>query len=125
MNGEIPPASPFDLARAGEVGRVLEWLVATPGLAAIRELGGATLLHLAAELGQVDLAAALLRAGADPNALNVDGEPPLMQLSCSRGVELAELLIRNGADPAYVEPSTMFTPLGHAIASQNAPWRST
>jgi ankyrin repeat protein len=81
---------------------------------------GATLLHVAAELGQLDLAQALLRAGADPNALNDADEPPLLQLSLLSGVELAKVLIRHGADPAYVEPDLLFTPLGHAIASRSA-----
>lgn len=62
-----------------------------------------TLLHYACEAGHINLAAALLERGADPNQADAKGNTPLM-LACSsmnrnRSEALAMTLIKGGADP--------------------------
>jgi ankyrin repeat protein len=59
-----------------------------------------TALHKAAARGYVDLAEALLKAGADPNWLNKDGETPLYAAIAVEkpSKAMVELLLRSGAD---------------------------
>lgn len=59
---------------------------------------GATLLHLAAEMGQVDVARYLLEQGIDPDVRDEDGTPPLHMAAESSSSGVAELLIACGAD---------------------------
>jgi len=54
-------------------------------------------LHSAVAAGRRDNAEALLEAGADPNARQHGGFTPLMQAEQSGNLELAELLIEQGA----------------------------
>jgi ankyrin repeat protein len=54
-------------------------------------------LHSAVAAGRGDVAAALLEAGADPNARQSGGFTPLMAAEQSGDLDLAELLIRHGA----------------------------
>jgi ankyrin repeat protein len=62
---------------------------------------GWTLLHCAADALQKDLAAVLLRAGCDPNAVDVVGQTPLSKVLFARNpkADLIEILLENGADP--------------------------
>lgn len=53
-----------------------------------------TALHIAVEAGDAELAETLLKAGADPNATDFDGQAPLahaleMQAGCQQGRQLA------------------------------------
>jgi uncharacterized protein len=54
-------------------------------------------LHSAVAAGRADTAEALLEAGADPNARQHGGFTPLMAAEQAGNLELAELLIRHGA----------------------------
>lgn len=65
----------------------------------IRE--GWTLLHFAADQLQKELAAQLLRAGCDPNAINDAGETPLSKVlfAFNPKKDLINLLLEHGADP--------------------------
>ncbi|HEX5468524.1 MAG TPA: ankyrin repeat domain-containing protein [Gaiellaceae bacterium] len=54
-------------------------------------------LHSAVAAGRADNAEALLEAGADPNARQHEGFTPLMAAERGGDLELAELLIRHGA----------------------------
>ena len=62
---------------------------------------GWTLLHYAAHTLRKDLAVALLRAGCDPNAVDVVGHTPLSKVLFARNpkADLIELLLEHGADP--------------------------
>lgn len=56
-------------------------------------------LHSAAAAGRVDSCAALLEAGADPNAKQHGGYTPLLEAAAQGNPELVDLLLRHGADP--------------------------
>lgn len=58
-----------------------------------------TPLHFAAAAGQVEAAAALMEAGANPNAKTVDGRSVLHMAANSGNVKLVEQLLQSGADP--------------------------
>ncbi len=67
----------------------------------IRLREGWTLLHSAAHLLQKDLAAVLLRAGCDPNAVDEAGQTALSKVlwACNPKKDLIEMLLEHGADP--------------------------
>ena len=96
-------------------------------------LKGATLLHVAAEYGNVDAAQLLLRRGADVNSraeiddVGVGGQTPLFHAVTQErdwGLTVAELLVNRGADLSqraklpghYERPDEVLecTPLGYA-----------
>ena len=59
---------------------------------------GGTSLHAAAGNPDAEVAAALIEAGADPNARGVRGETPLHNAARNRNPAVAELLLEAGAD---------------------------
>jgi ankyrin repeat protein len=67
----------------------------------VRLREGWTLLHSAAHDLRKDLAAALLRAGCDPNATNDAGETALSKVlfAFNPKAELVKMLLEHGADP--------------------------
>lgn len=60
---------------------------------------GATALHWAAWQENVELAATLLRAGANPKAVNSAGATPLSLAAGSGNAAILELLLKAGVDP--------------------------
>jgi ankyrin repeat protein len=103
-------------------------------------LQGATLLHVAAEYGQVDAARLLIERGADVNAgalvdaAGVGGQTPIFHAAtqfADLGLPMAQLLVERGADlsvrvtlPGHYERPDEFiecTPLGYAVTFVNIP----
>lgn len=60
--------------------------------------GQLTLLMLASLRGHVGAASCLLSAGADPNAVNVNGETALMVAALARWPDVVRLLLAAGAE---------------------------
>jgi len=58
-----------------------------------------TLLHLSAINDKGKVCKALIEAGANPNARNIDGHTPLMECSIRGGAKAAKALLDNGAKP--------------------------
>jgi ankyrin repeat protein len=104
------------------------------------KLRGATLLHMAAEYGNVEAAKLLLDRGADVNARavidpsGVGGQTPIFHAVTQFddwGLQVAELLIDRGADlglrvrlPGHYErPGEVVecTPLGYALLFPESP----
>ncbi|KAI9766946.1 MAG: hypothetical protein M1840_006243 [Geoglossum simile] len=61
---------------------------------------GDSLLHIAVEYNHLEVCRELLRAGANANAANGDGDTPLHSaISRTRNYDIVRLLMENGADP--------------------------
>ena len=88
-------------AKNGQVARLKELLAADPALIKARDKDGSTPLHCATWKGQEEVAALLIKAGADVNAHNENdhwGTTPLHAAAHANQAAIAELLIAAGAD---------------------------
>ena len=79
----------------------------------VRLLGprGQTLLHEAAMVGEAELAAVLIRSGADPDAKEAEGHTPLYRASTG---DVARVLLAAGATVDVASGPTRGTPLHQA-----------
>ncbi|WP_028473142.1 ankyrin repeat domain-containing protein [Nocardioides alkalitolerans] len=94
----------MDLARAGEVERLLAYVVA--GVPAdLTDASGNTLLMLAAYHGHAPLTAALADQGADVDRANDKGQTPLAGAVFKGEDAVVAVLLENGADPDLGQPS--------------------
>jgi len=106
-----PPVDGLDHAALGWADELRRDLVADPALVTRRSADGFTALHYACFFGGAPAVAALLEAGADPDAEAVN--PPVRPLHSAVAVKDAEavrLLLEAGADPNAKEAAG-FTPL--------------
>lgn len=100
----VPLTAPFnatvaDYARIGDRQRVLE-LIAEGVDVNVPEVSGngTTALHWAAYLGDAELVAALLAAGAKPGVWNMFSSTPMMEAATIGHTEIIRLLLAAGAD---------------------------
>jgi ankyrin repeat protein len=110
-----PPLDGLDHAALGWDEDLRRDLAADPGLVGRRSADGFTALHYACFFGGAPAVAALLEAGADPDA--DASNPPVRPLHSAAAVQDADairLLLEAGADPNAKEAAG-FTPL-HAAA---------
>ena len=123
----MPDAEPrtddtiHDAAAAGDVGRLAELLAADAAELDARGAGGWTPLHLAAHFGRTEAARLLLARGASvraPSANAIANTPLQAGLAGAADLELVELLLAHGADPAAAGGGG-WTPL-HLAASRGA-----
>ena len=106
-----PALDGLDHAALGWADELRADLAADPGLVGRRSADGFTALHYACFFGGAPAVAALLEAGADPDADAV--EPPVRPLhsaAAAKDAEAIRLLLEAGADPNARE-SAGFTPL--------------
>lgn len=96
MNEEDQEAA-FDAARSGNVAAVAELLESSPELVRARGKGGVTLLHVAAEQGDVALAELLLDRGAELEAEASWGYTPFEWAAAMASARVARLLLDRGA----------------------------
>jgi len=75
---------------------------------------GATALHWAAHWDDREIAALLVKAGANVNAATDQGITPLMQAALNGSTAFADTLLKAGANPNLAQTSGM-TPLFDAI----------
>ena len=93
-----------DAVRSGDHGTVRALLLESVDVN-VRQPDGATALHWAAYLNDLEMAELLLAAGAVPDAANELGATPLY-LACENGnAALARVLLAGGATPHAVLPS--------------------
>lgn len=86
------------LRKAANEGEALR-LLASPFSVHAADKKGETALHVACERGFEEIAQALLRAGADPNARNWRHSTPLLKaISRARSIVLVESLVAHGAE---------------------------
>jgi uncharacterized protein len=110
-----PPLDGLDHAALGWTDDLRRDLAADPGLVARRSADGFTALHYACFFGGAPAVAALLEAGADPDADAVDPPVrPLHSAAAAMDADAIGLLLEAGADPDAKEAAG-FTPL-HAAA---------
>lgn len=85
-------------ARRGDVPTVQKMLQKDPSLVHLRGGNGKTPLHMAVEGGYGPVAAALLRAGADKEAVDREGRRPLHYAAAGPGSHLLQLLLTWGVN---------------------------
>ncbi|HAM40163.1 MAG TPA: hypothetical protein DCP69_02185 [Candidatus Omnitrophica bacterium] len=107
-----------EAGRAGNVAKVKQLLAETPGLVNETDLLGDTPLHVAVQVGSMELAELLLAAKADVNAKANAGWTALHWAAYGRNTPMAELLLRNKAD-VNARNSVGYTPL-HWAAWRNS-----
>jgi truncated hemoglobin YjbI len=118
----IGPDSPLYAAlRAATRDRFVSEVERDRACAHLLGLRGQTLLHEAALFGEAELAAVLIRAGADPDAKEGEGHTPLYRASTG---DVARVLLAAGATADVVSGPTRGTPLhqasrrGHVAVAQ-------
>jgi truncated hemoglobin YjbI len=108
----VEPNTPLHAAlREVTRDRFLAEIEREPSAALLVGLRGQTLLHEAAMAGDAELAEALIRAGADPDAKEPEGHTPLYRASTG---EVARVLLACGATADAVSGPTRGTPLHQA-----------
>ena len=98
---ESPDLTIFEAAAVGDLERVHELLLLEGGFVDLWSPDGFTALHLAAFFGHQDVAAELLRRGADANAVarNPMQVQPLHSAAAADHTGICRLLLDHGADP--------------------------
>ncbi len=95
------PAQEFIQAvRCGDAATVHALLAADPRLCDVsqKSAGGASALHLAAQLGQLSIVRLLAGGGANVNKRSFDGSTPLHAAVSSGSLEIVQALVQAGAD---------------------------
>lgn len=115
-----PELTIFEAAAVGDAGRVRDLLARDPQLALRLSPDGFTALHLAAFFGQEEVAAELLRHGADVQAVaqNQLRVQALHSAAAGGHTAVARLLLEHGADPNARQEGG-FVPLHAAAQSGN------
>ncbi len=118
----IGPDSPLHASlRAATRDRFIAEVERDPSCVRLVGLRGQTLLHDAAMAGAAELAAALIRLGANPDATEAEGHTPLYRAVTG---DVARVLLNAGANADVVSGPTRGTPLhqavrhGHALVAQ-------
>jgi ankyrin repeat protein len=111
-----PELTIFEAAAVGDAARVHELLLLEGGFVDLWSPDGFTALHLAAFFGHEDVAAELLRRGADVSAAsrNPLRVQPLHSAAAGNHTGIVRLLLEHGADPNARQQGG-FTPI-HAAA---------
>lgn len=113
-----PPLDGLDHAALGWDEDLRRDLAADPALVSRRSSDGFTALHYACFFGGPDAVAALLEAGADPDAVAGDlSVRPLHSAAAARDADAIRLLLEAGADPDATQAGG-FTAL-HAAAQHD------
>ncbi len=97
-----PPVSIWQAAMTGNTAAVEQHIGAGTDLNAKEDFGGSTPLILAAIFGEKEVAASLLRAGANLDSKNNSGGTALHQACFFCHPKIVELLLNSGADPHAV-----------------------
>ncbi len=99
------PGSVIDAVRRGDVDTVDRWVKAN-NVDARDAMSGSTLLHYAALEDQSRVARCLLKASANPNIADADGNQPLHVAAARGSAILVKYLCEHGASPhALNQPS--------------------
>lgn len=115
-----PDLTIFEAAAVGDAARVHELLLLEAGFVDLWSPDGFTALHLAAFFGHPDVAAELLRRGADVSAVarNPLGVQALHSAAAGGHTDVARVLLEHGADPNARQEGG-FVPIHAAAQSGN------
>jgi uncharacterized protein len=115
-----PALTIFEAAAVGKLDRVHELLLLEAGFVDLVSPDGFTALHLASFFGHADVAAELLRRGADVNAVaqNQLGVHPINSAAAGNHTDVVQVLLDHGADPNAREAAG-FAPIHAAAHSGN------
>jgi cytohesin len=108
-------SSIFDALSSGDVGQAEAMLKKNPALANAKDEDGETPLHIAAQMGDVELVELLLENTKDVNTPDESGATPLHLAAGSGQKEVAELLLAKKADVNARDNGDQ-TPLHFAVA---------
>ncbi len=112
--------APIILAvKKNDLAKIKQILKADPEAVRVRDHWDRTALHWAARMGLIKVAALLLAAGADPNAVNKDGETPLHEAVFQGKMAMAVLLLAKGARVNALSRSNT-TALHYAVGLGNS-----
>jgi len=106
-----------DAARIGSGAEVARIIKENPAMRDARTGLGSTPLHLAATNPDVTAVKALLAAGADVNAKDMDGNTPLHMAAYTNRIEATKVLLEAGADVNIVSSGGR-TPMAMARKSR-------
>jgi len=122
-----PKLGPFDLflleVSQNDAVAVRKALAANPELASARIASGATALHIASRWNAVDVAAVLVKAGADLEARDANGDTPIQWCAAGDGdapgsASLMTLLLAHNADKNTQNVNGL-SPLQTAVTAGN------
>ncbi len=100
--------------------RIRREVEADPSLVSMKRDGsGRTLLHLAANDSQPELARLLIQHGADVNASDPSEGTPLHLAAESGSLEIVRMLLSHGAASVNVQDGRAMTPLDWAALKRN------
>ncbi|KAK0630459.1 hypothetical protein B0T17DRAFT_528479 [Bombardia bombarda] len=97
LRGPSPQIALKLLGHVGVSGQVQELLES-------RDAGGCTPLHIAAEMGETEIARELVRSGASLGPVDMFGRTPLHMAARYGRIETVDLLLDCGADTASIDP---------------------
>ena len=103
-------ASLTDAIKSGQRSAAIDMIANKSADVNAAEADGSTALLWAANLNDEDLAARLLKAGADPKVRNRLGSTPLAEAAFNSNTEMVKALLDAGADPNAAGPDGQ-TPL--------------
>jgi len=104
----------FYAIKNGKINKVIELINIGADLSK-RDLDGLTLLHVASEIGNNEIARLLIDAGADINDKDDFGNTPLHYASIYGRTDIVNMLIDAGADVNEKIKHDLYTPLHYAV----------
>ncbi|KAI8433351.1 hypothetical protein MSG28_015396 [Choristoneura fumiferana] len=100
---DVDPNAVFEIAARGDEDTLNALLKRHPELAFVTDATGGTALHAAARAGRAGCCAALLRAGARPDAPDADAWSALRAAAWAGHTEVVEVLLEFGCDVDCVD----------------------
>jgi palmitoyltransferase ZDHHC13/17 len=119
IQGGLLMETPLHWAVRKNFYRICQLLIDHGADMTVRSNTGLDVIHLACQLGNMEMLFLLLSSGANPNSLNDVGDTPLMAVINGKefNIDMIRLLLRMGADITIQNPSNGNNAL-HAICQK-------
>ena len=109
IQGGLLSETPLHWAIRKDFYRIVQLLLDHGASSSVKSNLGQDALHLAVQLGNIEMVFLLLSLGADPNTFNQEGDTPLMTVINNHkqplALDMIRLLLRMGSDVAIQNPS--------------------